>query len=85
MQYLEAEWRTAAFTQRQAAVKPALPWSAEVGMHNGSLTACSLQIIGMSATMPNGADVAKWLEAELYETDFRPVKLVRMLKVRCFL
>ena len=30
--------------------------------------------------MPNGADVARWLAAELYETHFRPVPLVRMLK-----
>ena len=31
--------------------------------------------------MPNGADVAKWLDAELYETSFRPVPLTRYLKV----
>ncbi|CAD7699534.1 unnamed protein product [Ostreobium quekettii] len=40
-----------------------------------------LQVIGMSATMPNGADVARWLGAELYVTDFRPVPLKRMLLI----
>lgn len=30
-----------------------------------------LQIIGMSATMPNVASVAQWLGAQLFETDFR--------------
>ena len=40
-----------------------------------------LQIIGMSATMPNASDVAQWLGAELYETNFRPVPLTKYLKV----
>ena len=38
-------------------------------------SACCVQIIGMSATMLNGVNVARWLGAELYETMFRPVKL----------
>lgn len=30
-----------------------------------------LQIIGMSATMPNVSAVARWLGAQLFQTDFR--------------
>ncbi|XP_039165720.1 helicase and polymerase-containing protein TEBICHI [Eucalyptus grandis] len=41
-----------------------------------------LQIVGMSATMPNVAAVADWLQAALYQTDFRPVPLEEFIKVR---
>ncbi|KAL3691255.1 hypothetical protein R1sor_004906 [Riccia sorocarpa] len=40
-----------------------------------------LQIVGMSATMPNISAVAHWLKAELYVTDFRPVPLEEFIKV----
>ncbi|KAJ8751696.1 hypothetical protein K2173_025862 [Erythroxylum novogranatense] len=40
-----------------------------------------LQIIGMSATMPNVAAVAEWLQAALYQTEFRPVPLEEHIKV----
>ncbi|KAL4428417.1 hypothetical protein ABPG75_002506 [Micractinium tetrahymenae] len=39
-----------------------------------------LQIIGMSATLPNVDKVSNWLNAELYQTEFRPVPLQSFLK-----
>lgn len=35
------------------------------------------QIIGLSATINNGEDIADWLGCELVKSDFRPVKLVK--------
>ncbi|KAL2525525.1 Helicase and polymerase-containing protein TEBICHI [Abeliophyllum distichum] len=52
------------------------------GMSSGkSDTAHGLQIVGMSATLPNVAAVADWLQAALYQTDFRPVPLEEYIKV----
>ncbi len=41
-----------------------------------------VQIVGMSATLPNAAVVASWLGAALFETRFRPVPLTKLVKAR---
>lgn len=43
----------------------------------------NIQIIAMSATMPNFNEFATWLNAIPYFTDFRPVRLQRWLKYGC--
>jgi len=40
-----------------------------------------VQIVGISATLPNLSLLAGWLGAELYQTDFRPVPLQEHLMV----
>jgi replicative superfamily II helicase len=40
-----------------------------------------LQLIGLSATLPNLDAMAKWMNATLYITHFRPVQLLEMIKV----
>ena len=40
-----------------------------------------MQIVAMSATFPNLEQVATWLSAELYVTDFRPVAIREYIKI----
>jgi hypothetical protein len=40
-----------------------------------------LQIVAMSATLPNLEEVAGWMDATLFRTDFRPVRLQESYKL----
>jgi DNA polymerase theta len=40
-----------------------------------------IQLVTMSATLPNVELLRKWLKAEFYSTDYRPVELREMIKI----
>ncbi|XP_046834318.1 DNA polymerase theta [Vespa crabro] len=44
-------------------------------------TSINVQLIGMSATLPNLTLLAEWLDAELYKTEFRPIPLQEQCKI----
>ena len=43
------------------------------------------QVIGMSATLPNLPEVAKFMKAELFESDYRPVPLTEYIKTGSYI
>ena len=46
-----------------------------------TMKAAPIQLVGMSTTLPNLDTLARWLGAQLFCTDFRPVPLTEMVKI----
>lgn len=67
--------------QQQQQTPPGTPLASGVSTPDMSGSGSALQIIGMSATLPNVDQVAAWLDAVLYQTDFRPVQLRQYVKL----
>lgn len=47
----------------------------------GDFTPSDVQVVGMSATLPNLGMLATWLNADVFATEYRPVPLVEKMKV----
>jgi TolA-binding protein len=68
-------------TQQQQQQTPSTPLASGNSTPDMGGSGNQLQIIGMSATLPNMDQVAAWLDAVLYQTDFRPVQLRQYIKL----
>lgn len=63
------------FMQRVAALAPAPAPATATTNQPPPAPALDLQIVAMSATLPNLEEVCGWMDAALFRTDFRPVSL----------
>lgn len=41
----------------------------------------NIRVVAMSATLPNAKLIQNWLDAEFYQTDYRPIELREMIKI----
>ena len=64
-----------------AAAADMAPRPAAQSQGSPSQGSTSIQIIGMSATLPNGDQLARWLRASYFHTSERPVPLALRIKV----
>ncbi|XP_071480044.1 DNA polymerase theta-like [Diadema antillarum] len=55
--------------------------SLQTAEQDGDKQSNPIQVVGMSATLPNLDLLARWLEADLYRTEFRPVPLSEHVKI----
>jgi len=47
----------------------------EIALTQMQINNPKIKVLGLSATIPNVQELAKWLKAELVESDYRPIKL----------
>jgi hypothetical protein len=68
-------------SKQQSQQQPESPYTPGSAAGSDADVGQQLQIVGMSATLPNVDQVANWLDAILYKTTFRPIELKQWVKV----